>query len=421
MGRATTPTRGPFAFLLGANAISLLGNQFTVVAIPWLVLELTGSAAKAGLTAFATTLPLLFAAAFGGALVDRLGCKWISVATDLLSALAVAAVPLLARTHELAFWHLLGLVAGRALLTAPGVTARQALLPDLAARSGVGRERANATAQGLQQGALLLGPPLAGLAIAASGPTVVLWVDAATFALSAGLVGAGVPSARRADTARIPGRYLAELRDGLRFVRRQRLLRALFATGTGVNVLTVPFFAVLLPVYVREQYGSAAALGLLLSGVGGAALLGTLLYGLAGHRLPRRPCYIGALFVSGMPFWVLALTPPLGVALGALGVLGLAIGPLNPLIQTVVQERTPPALRGRVFGLLLASGLAAAPLGALLVGAALAIIGLRSTLLALAAVYLAITFAVPINPAFRALDTPAGDDTAEPPPSDEVA
>src|SRR5262245_35966686 len=82
--------RLPIVALLTANAISMVGNNLGIVAIPWFVLETTGSAARTGVIAFATVLPTVIAAILGGALVDRFGNKRISVISDLVSAVTVA-------------------------------------------------------------------------------------------------------------------------------------------------------------------------------------------------------------------------------------------------------------------------------------------------------------------------------------------
>src|SRR5262245_36963353 len=121
--------RLPFYALLSATAISLVGNAMTALAIPWFVLETTGSAAKTGISGFFAILPTAISAFFGGPLVDRLGSKRASVLSDVASGVSVATIPLLYATVGLEFWHLLGLVFLGAFLDAPGATARQALLP----------------------------------------------------------------------------------------------------------------------------------------------------------------------------------------------------------------------------------------------------------------------------------------------------
>jgi predicted MFS family arabinose efflux permease len=105
-----------------------------------------------------------------------------SIVADLAGAVTVALIPLL--------YYTIGLV----FLDAPGHTARQSLVPDLARRARMRIERANAAFQGIQHTSFLLGPPLAGVLIALFTPGNVLWIDAATFVVSAALVAALVPS-----------------------------------------------------------------------------------------------------------------------------------------------------------------------------------------------------------------------------------
>src|SRR6186997_3336381 len=136
-------TRRPLVTLLGANAISMSGNVAANVAIPWFVLQTTGSATKTGVTAFAALLPVVLSGFFGGALVDRLGYRRMSIVGDLASAVSVAAIPILNSTVGLEFWQLVVLVFLGGLLDAPGGTARASLLPDVAERAGWTLERAS--------------------------------------------------------------------------------------------------------------------------------------------------------------------------------------------------------------------------------------------------------------------------------------
>jgi MFS family permease len=392
--------------LLAANAVSETGNVLAFVAIPWFVLQTTGSAVRTGLTGAAFLLAAVMAGVFGGPVVDRLGFKRTSIVADLAGAVTVALVPLLFHTVGLLFWQLLVLVFLGGFLDAPGHTARQSLVPDLAGRAGMGIERANSAFQGIQYVSFLFGPPLAGLLISLFAPGNVLWIDAATFVASAALVAALVPApAPRADTgARRAGRYLAELAEGIAFIRRDRLVVWMFGIGVVANSLVLPLFAVVLPVFARTTYGSALDLGLMLGGFGSGALAGTVLYGIFGDRLPRRATLVSAILVLGVPFWVLVAMPPLGVAIGALFVAGFALGPPNPLTYSVLQERTPPRMLGRVLGAGVSLSMVGAPIGMVLCGYVLQTLGLRPTLVGISGCYLAVGVLAFLTPALRELD-----------------
>jgi len=401
--------RLPLLALFSANAISLTGNVLTLIAVPWFVLQTTGSAAKTGLTAFFAALAVVVAGFLGGPVVDRLGYKRASVVADITSGTAVALVPLLYATAGLAFWQLLALVFFGNLCDAPGTTARTALVPDVAHAAGMPLERATASVQAIQRGARLLGAPLAGVLIAALGPSRVLWVDAATFATSALIVGVTAP-AMPATPAMIAERgargYLADLLEGFRVIGRDRLIRAIVLTVLVTNFLDAPLFSVIMPVYAKRTFGSALALGLMAAADGGGALVGAVLFSVVGPRLPRRATFIGAFVLVGLPFWALAALPPLPVALLALFVTGLAAGPINPIIYTVAYERIPEAARGRVLGTLTAGAFVAIPLGALLAGYALQGLGIRVTVAGVAACYLVVTLSLLVNSAIREMRPP---------------
>jgi macrolide resistance protein len=359
--KITTAHRHSLYGLLAAHTVSLLGNSVTMIALPWYVLETTGSAARVGAVAFAQTIPLILSSFFGGVIVDRLGHRWASIVADLASMVTIAAVPLLAGTVGLPFSILLVLAALGALLDAPGGTARESLLPEAIRAARIRPERANATFETVSGLASLVGPSLAGLLLLMMVPADVLWVNAATFAISALLVRLTVSD--RVGEAVAPAPYLSALLEGLRWTLRDASSRSLIVYATAVTLFLAPLFAVVMPVYMREEYGNALGLGLFLSGISGGTIAGAILYGAIGHRLSGRWVFVGGLTGIAIMFVCMAFMPPLSVlvALGVFG--GMATGPTNPLIGTVLQARVPEHMRGRVFGTVGALAMAAAPVG----------------------------------------------------------
>lgn len=391
----------PILALLSANAVSLAGNTLTAIAVPWFVLETTGSAARTGAVAFATLAPTALASVFGGAIVDRVGNRRMSIIADLVSGLTVAVVPLLYRTVGLAFWQLLALMFLGAALDSPGGAARQAIRPDLSARAGWTLERANGAAQAIQSGATLVGPLLAGVLIAFLGPSDVLLVDAATFVVSALIVWRLVPvdAPSRARNA-----YWPEFLDGMRFLRRDRVIVGILVLSGFANFFTASLGSVVLPVFSRSVYESPRALGLLISAIGGGELLGALTFGVVGARFRRLPSLFTATVVLGVAVGALAVEPRLAAAMAAMGVFGYAAGSLNPMIMTVLQERVPAEYRARVFGAIVGITLTAAPLGVLLAGFGLATVSLRTVLLLIAAGMFGAAAIEVAWPAFRTLE-----------------
>ena len=131
------------------------------------------------------------------------------------------------------------------------------------------------------------------------------------------------------------------------------------------------------------------------------------------HRLSRRMVYVAAFASVALPFWLLALTPPLQTALLAAVLIGIAAGPINPILMTVRQERVPPVLRGRVFGAQRAIAWSATPLGVLAGGVLIEAAGVGATFGIMAASYLAASLSLMVNPALRAMDQPPADLTPD--------
>ncbi len=405
----TTHNRTPLLALLSANTISQIGSMLTVIAVPWFVLQTTGSAAKTGLTSVFEALPFIIAGVFGGTLVDRLGFKRTSILADITSGLTVALIPLLYHTVGLAFWQLLALAFLGNLFNTPGNTARQSLVPELAEIAGMRLERANSVVQTVPRIAILLGPPLAGVLIAVIGASNVLWLDAATFAVSAVLIGALIPSLAGSGTdERTPGRYFADLLEGLRFIWDDRVIRAtsiLFAVG---NFLDAPI-GLLFAVYASRKYASAVPVGLIFAALGAGAVIGSLTFGAVGHRWSRRAIFVCyCIPVAGM-YATFAFSPPLAVVLVAVFIDGLAVGPVNPLSATITQERVPVALRGRVQGMRTAVSFMAIPLGRGLAGVLVDPVGLRAIFVTIAGSFLLVSLGTALAPAFRDLRAPGGD------------
>jgi MFS family permease len=407
--------RVPLLALFGADAISVTGNVLALVAIPWFVLEQSGSAALTGIVAFFTTLATVLASFFGGAFVDRLGFRRMSVISDVASGISIALIPVFHWTlGGIETPLLIGLVFLGALLDAPGTAARSSMLPDVAAIAGTPLERAAGISQAIRRGATMLGAPIGGALILLVGTEGVLVVDAVSFGASALLVGLLTPAVRHApregaEPAARPG-YVAELLAGVRFIWADRLARAIVATIMLTNFLDAPIFSVIMPVYVREVYGSAVQLGVLLGTFGGAALVSSLVFGAIGPRLPRRLTFGLAFVVAGLPFWILAVSPPFALAVAAAAVVGLAAGPINPILSTVMFERVPADMRGRVIGPLTAGAWVAMPLGMLMAGFVSEEFGVTAALVGIAAAYLLVTVSIFLNPAMRDMDRrPAGE------------
>ncbi|MBP2183277.1 MFS transporter [Amycolatopsis magusensis] len=387
--------------LVSSTAISSVGAAMTLVAVPWFVLDTTGSGAQTGMVAAAEAVGLLLSVALAGPLVDRYGGRRMSVLADLFTAAAVAAIPLAHSTIGLSLPVLLVLSLAIGAGRSPARTAKQVLLPV----TGVRIERGASAQEAVQRLGDLLGAPAGGVLIAVLSPPPVLLLDAATLVLAAALVGFFVP--RGQTSSRRGSGYLQELRESVVALRRDRLLLAVCLMCAATNALGIGLFTVLLPAYGTLVWHDSTLVGLVIAGSGAGGVLGSLLFGWLGRRWRRWPTYTLCFLLCGPPAFVLiAADLPPAVLVAAIALTAMANGPLNPLLAAVKFDRVRPELRGRVFGAISSVALAAMPLGNLLAGVLMDLAGLTAASLALGGAYLLITLCPLLFRVWRQLDAP---------------
>ena len=387
--RASRRDRWAVATFLAGNGISMIGNALVLVALPWFVLESTGSAGRTGLVGMMTALPALASGILGGVLVDRLGGRRMSVISDIISGIAVLLIPLLYQTVGLSFWTLMLLVFVGAALDIPGVTARRTLLPDLGRQANIRDEAMNSAYETMQGASFIVGPALAGLLIAWIGTVNLLWITAAGFGISALLIGLFSPSGKHEPdpaSAHAASGAFAEMMAGFRYLRTDSLLLSLAISLTLMNFLNGPYWSVVLPVQIDETFGVASRYGLMLTMLGIGNLVGGVAYGTAGHlfRGYRRATFLIGVASFPIMLWVFvaSVSYPVMVVFALLA--GLLSGPINPLLVTVRMERIPKELRGRVFATFSGLAGAATPLGMVMAGWLLEVTGIQTGLTILA-------------------------------------
>ncbi|MFB7496721.1 MFS transporter [Streptomyces sp. NPDC056161] len=428
MTSTTARDRRPLTALVTANYLSWIGNTMTLVAVPLYVLQISSSATQAGAAGFANALPMIVAGLAGGVIADRVGPKRTSVVADLAAGACMAAVPLLHGTVGLALPALMALLFLRTLADAPGAAARLALLPRVTARGQVRPETANALFSSAQRVAFVVGPPAAALMAGLTGPTAVLYVDAGTFLASALLIMA-VPdggSARQDEAAEAgetkagaavarPG-LVREATEGARYILRTPVLAAIISVVVCTNFLDDALTPVVLPVYSSELLGGERAVGLLLAANGIGAVVGSFAYAPASRRLlaNRWGTFVGCFALICAARLVMVAEPGLWIMLVVSFAIGLASGPVNPLVTGVVERSTPPDMLGRVWGAVMAMAFAAAPVGIFATGWLAQNIGLRATLGIFGGLYVVLICYVLMNRPLRGLARPVGTETPVP-------
>ncbi|MDJ1136546.1 MFS transporter [Streptomyces iconiensis] len=409
--RTRAKSRRGLVTLLVATAVSSLGEAMMIVAIPWFVLETTGSVVRTGVIIAVGTVVSALAGALTGPLVDRWGFRRMAVVSHLVSGTGAACIPLLHALGMLDFATLIAVVAAAYVLDIPAVASVTGLVPGLARGMRMPLERGNALLTGIHQVATLVGPPLGGLLLAVIGAPGVLLLNAGGGLIAAGLLSvvAVVPDrteeGEAEDGAHGGGQqsYRSELLNGVRTLWRNRLVRTLTLSGTAFNTLDSGLSGVVLVTYAYQHLDSASSLGFLLSAFGLGSLAGTLGYAAVGHRIGRRRTFLTTGFAVAALIVSLAAMPPLLVSAGVLAALGAVAAPVGPLRVSVLQEQTPAGQYGQVKTAVDTVGITAAPLGAMVTVFMVGALGLQPAIFVIGIAYLVVVAACWAAPALRKL------------------
>ncbi len=361
-GAAGAPPRHPLAIPHFRNlwlglTISVIGDQFYLVALPWLVLQLTGSSLALGTVMMTTAIPRAGLMLVGGAMIDRFTVRRVVICTASSRALLVGAVAALVWLHAIALWHVYLLTFAFGVADAFSLPAGLALVPTLVEPRQL--RPANAMMQSSTVMAQMIGPAPAGLLVRAFGIAPALLADALSFlAVLAAIV--RLPRAPRAPARPVDGASgaarpgtLHAIALGLRTVRADRPLLSLMAVFAILNFcVTGPIF-VGLPAMARLHFGSAATYGTLLTCFGGGTLAGLVVGGTV-KRPRRRGLQIVAMAgATGLELIGIGLAGS-AVAIGALmALMGTGVGFVNVQFSAWIQARVDPAILGRVSSVLM--------------------------------------------------------------------
>jgi len=371
-------TERPFRLLWIARTGSSLGDALVVVAIPFAVLRIGGSATGLGVVLAAYTLGRAAFVMAGGVWADRLPRRAVMIGADLIRFGTQAATAAILFAHALQVWELAALQATAGAAGGFFVPASTALLPRTISAGHL--QQANALISLSQSATNIFGPALSGAIVALAGPAWVFAIDAGTFLFSVAFLFA-LRVADRLAAAR--KRFLHDLADGWHEVRRVRWLTAGFL-GFALGNVGIGMYLVLGPLVAREHLGGAAAWGVILT----AGAIGGVVGGLFAYRFrPQRPVAtaFGVWSLGIAP--VLALIPPLPVVaiMGANALFSAAVILGNTLWETSMQREVRPDRLARVGSIDWMLSLCLMPAGQALAGPLTGQLGVRGTLLLAAA------------------------------------
>lgn len=364
------------------QGISHLGDQFELIALPWLVLSLTHDPLQLGLVLALAGVPRALLMLVGGALADRHSPRTIMLVSDVLRCGLAVALALTVLTGTVQLWMVYGLALAFGIVSGFFMPAAEASLPRLLRSEQL--EGGNALMMGADQLAQFAGPALAGTLIALfavshgagrqsgdlTGVGVAFVVDALSFAVSAAtlvlirsLPALGAGSARHA---------FAAVAEGVRFTMSRPAFRWLVALIAAANLLIVGPLFVGVPVLAQTRFSQgAAAFGFLVSAYGIGNLCGMLVAAATPRPSARAfTSVVLALFVGfALVVAALAFITSVWVGVALLAALGIGNGYVAVIMITLVQRMTPPAMLGRVMSLVILAMLGVTPLSQALSGA----------------------------------------------------
>ena len=373
------------------------------IALPWLALEITGSAASAGALVALTSIPGIFFGPILGTLIDRIGRRISGFISEVLTALTILLIPIVHNSIEISFALLVLLALGRAIVSPASSTARKSIIPDVAGPSGLSLERANSIHEAVFATGFAIGPAVAALFIGLIGPFDVFYVVALFSTLSATALFFVRTKESRGDGVSETGSLLQDTILGAKTILKTPAVLLGLSFVMTLAMIYLPTEMVVLPAHFNAL-NYAEGLGLLISTMASASVVGALLF----EKLQKRFKYSTIMkfgFIGlGSSVLLMSFLPPFWVMLILGAVLGFSWGPLMPMLNTVIQRVIPENMRGRVFGIEMTIWGAGPTLTAVVVGIAVDGVGVQPVYFVLAVIVLALSVFVSFNKSNKQLD-----------------
>lgn len=365
------------------KTISSLGTQVTFIALPLTaVLLLDASAGQMGILTAAGTLPYLLLGLPAGAWVDRLPRRSILIVADVSRAILLATIPLAAVLDLLYIEHLIVVAFLSGISTLAYDVAEEALLPALIDRSQL--VEGNSRLAAIDAMVTIAGPSVGGGLVQLLTPPLAIVTDVVSFATSAlFLRSIRVVESPPARSDGRPGLW-KEIGEGLRFLLRQPLLRAMAATSSTMQLFGGMLNA-LIALYLTHELGlPPAALGGMYAIGSASGLAGAALGGRLTRRIGMGRVIVLAALAIGIGWLIVSLAGGLpgtafAIIAGGIAVAGLGNTLYNVNAASLSQAITPDRILGRVNATKLFVGWGALPIGSLIGGLLGEAIGLRST------------------------------------------
>lgn len=345
--------------------LSLTGSWMQSTAQGWLVLELTNSALRLGIVTAVTSIPTLLFTLWAGDLADRHDKRRIILMAQCVSLSAALALAVLTGTERITYGALLALVFVLGTASAFEIPTRQSFFVDLVGTDDL--PNAIALNSAAFNATRIVGPGLAGAVIATAGVAACYAANAVSYIFV--IIGllmmrlpAFTPAARTTTT-------IESIREGLAYIRSDRLVRTLVWLVAGMSVTALPY-VMLLPVFARDVLRvGAPGLGSLLAATGSGALVAGMALASGRLRMARGRLILGAATCFALGLIAFAQSRSYALSLVLLALTGFSMILNNASVNALLQSRVPDRLRGRVMSVYVFMFIGMTPLGALQAGA----------------------------------------------------
>lgn len=371
-----------FLFLFIGENISLLGNQFYLVALPWLTLQLTNSGVSLGTVLMAAAIPRATLLLLGGIVSDRLKPRLVMITSNALRAVVAILLTVIVALQAIQLWHLYVFSVCFGIVDGFFIPASKAIVPSLVKKELL--VASNTLIQGTNQLILTLGPVVGGLLIATISIESAFAIDAVTFIFTTilllfvkGSIDGNIETLQTVDDLNSKNSNLsskiwnlmAGIREGINYGWHNLALRTVLLVVMVYNLVFIGPLQIGVTSLAHSRFsGGAVALGIMNSAWGGGGLLGALAPSLF-RNIPR----LGILMlilgtIQGTSLMFLGFVPNVALASLTIVVLGFCSGFFIVTEITWIQKRTPPAILGRVISLRMLSSFGIAPFSFALAG-----------------------------------------------------
>lgn len=355
--------------------VSLAGTWMQQIAMGWLTYRITNSAWLLGVVAFASQIPMLALGPLGGLWSDRFDRRKLLIAIQILAMLQAAALATFCFTGSIAIGHLIGFALLLGCINAVDMPTRQSLATELVDDP---KDLPNAIALNslMMNSGRMIGPSLAGIAVAAFGEGICFVINAISYLA----VICALAAIRTRPRTRGVSATLSALGEGFRHAWHDTRIRDVLLLVSGISFFGT-WYTVLLPIFARDIHGGGPqTYGLLMACSGLGAVAGAIF--LASQRsaaaLPRIIAVVAPL--TGAAVGLFGFSTSLWAAAPALALAGFAAITSFVASNTLIQTLVPDSLRGRVMSLYSMCLVGVSPLGSLVAGAAAHRFGVRATL-----------------------------------------